>query len=64
MANKTRNHGYYETVVLAERGNTSLEKNTSNGEVATYGFGGYYILPAPKGHSEKELIRMFNACEF
>lgn len=64
MANKTVNHGYYETVVLAERGRTTLEKNTKTGEVATYGFGGYYILPAPKGYSDEELIRMFNACEF
>lgn len=61
---KTVNHGYYETVVLAERGNTTLEKNIKTGEIATYGFGGYFILTAPKGHSEKELIRMFNDCEF
>lgn len=64
MKHKIVNHGYYETVVLAVRGNTSLEKNLSNGEVATYGFGGYYILPAPKGHSDEELVRMFHNCEF
>lgn len=61
---KIRNHGYYETEVLAERGGFSLEKNTSTGEIATYGFGGYYILPAPKGHSDNELVRMFKNCEF
>lgn len=60
---ETVNHGYYETVVLAKRGNTTLEKNTKNGEASTY-FKGYYVHPAPKGHSDKELIRMFNACEF
>lgn len=61
---ETVNHGYYETVVLAKRGNTTLEKNLKTNEIATYGFGGYFILPAPEGHSEKELIRMFNNCEF
>lgn len=64
MKKEIVNHGYYESVVLARRGNTSLEKNTSNGEVATYGFGGYYILPAPKGHSDAELVEMFMRCEF
>lgn len=57
-------HGYYKTELLAQRGSYTLEKNTSTGEIATYGFGGYYILPAPAGHSEAELVRMFKGCEF
>lgn len=64
MKREIVNHGYYESEVLATKGSTSLEKNLSTGEIATYGFGGYYILPAPKGHSETELIKMFKNCEF
>lgn len=64
MAKTIVNHGYYEAEVLASRGSTTLEKNLSTGEIATYGFGGYYILPAPKGFTEAELIEMFNRCEF